>query len=61
VRHAYAVYIVHIPVITCVALALRAVHLPGILMFPIGVLITLPLCFAVASLARRLPMASRVL
>jgi hypothetical protein len=60
-RHSYAVYVFHIPTVVFVALALRGVALSPLLKFGLAGVISVPASFAVASLVRRLPLASGVL
>jgi hypothetical protein len=60
-RHAYTVYIIHAPLIVFLALALRDLQLEHLLKFTLAALIGVPLCFAVAYLVRKLPLAPRVL
>jgi len=60
-RHAFTVYIVHPPIIVLLALALRGIHPEQLLKFGLAALIGVPLCFAVAYLVRKIPLASRIL
>lgn len=60
-QQAFTVYIIHIPVIVLLALALRGVHLESLLKFALAALIGVPLCFALAFLVRKIPFASRIL
>lgn len=60
-RQAFTVYIIHIPIIVLLALAIRGIHLESLLKFALAALIGLPLCFALAFLVRKLPFASRIL
>lgn len=60
-RNAYAVYVIHIPVIVFLALALRPIHPPQLAKFALAAAVAVPLCFLLATAVRRLPMASRVL
>jgi hypothetical protein len=48
-------------VIVLLALALRGVHLEALLKFALAALIGVPLCFALAFLARKIPFVSRFL
>ncbi len=59
--NAYTVYIIHAPVITFTALALRNVEMYPLLKFGLATLIALPLCFVLSNLIRKLPHADRVL
>lgn len=57
----YATYIIHAPVIVLMAIAARNLHLYPLLKFAVAVLICVPLCFAIGSLIRKLPLARRIL
>lgn len=61
VPNAYAAYIIHAPVIVTVALAMRGIDIHPLLKFGLAALISLPLCFGLSSLIRKLPYAERVL
>src|SRR5690606_25732277 len=50
--NAYAVYVIHAPVIVAVAYALRGLHLFPLLKFVVAALLAIPLCFLLASLLR---------
>jgi glucan biosynthesis protein C len=58
---AYAVYVCHAPILVFVSLGLRNMALYPLLKFALASLISLPLCFLVGGLVRRLPLAKRVL
>jgi surface polysaccharide O-acyltransferase-like enzyme len=58
---AYTAYIIHGPVIILVALAIRSVTLYPLLKFALAVLISVPLCFALGNVIRKLPLARRIL
>ena len=58
---AYAVYILHTPVLVGVAVGLRHMELYPLLKFALASLICVPLCFLVGGMARRLPGARRIL
>jgi glucan biosynthesis protein C len=60
-QHSYTVYIIHIPIIVYLALALRGIRPPAILKFGLVAGIVVPACFAVAYIIRKIPGASRVL
>jgi glucan biosynthesis protein C len=60
-RHAYTVFIIHAPVIVFLAIALRNLQLEHLLKFGLTAIIGVPLCFAVAYLVRKIPLASRIL
>ncbi len=59
--NAYTVYLIHAPIITFTALALRNVDMYPLLKYGLAVLIALPLCFVLSNLIRKLPHAERVL
>src|SRR6266516_2507748 len=53
----YTVYLIHAPVLVGFAYAFHVVALYPLLKFCIAVLITIPLCFLISSLIRRIPYA----
>jgi len=57
----YTVYIIHGPVIVLLALAMKNIRLYPLLKFALVALIAVPLCFVLANLIRKLPLASRIL
>jgi surface polysaccharide O-acyltransferase-like enzyme len=59
--NAYTAYIIHAPIITFTALALRNVDVYPLLKYGLAVLIALPLCFALSNLIRKLPYTDRIL
>lgn len=59
-RQAYLVYIIHLPLITCVVVAFTLLGVPGTVWFPLSLVVVPPLCFALAFAIRKLPGASRV-
>jgi membrane-bound acyltransferase YfiQ involved in biofilm formation len=59
--HAYAVYIIHAPILVGLAFALRGVELDPLLKFALAAVIAVPLCFSAAYLVRQLPLVQRVL
>ena len=58
---AYAVYIWHAPILAFVAIGLSNIELYPLLKFGLVALISLPICFLVGALGRRLPLARRIL
>jgi peptidoglycan/LPS O-acetylase OafA/YrhL len=60
-KHAFTVYIIHIPIIVFLALALRGVHIEQLLKFGLAAIIGVPLCFAVAYLVRKIPLADKII
>jgi glucan biosynthesis protein C len=60
-RSAFTVYVIHIPVIVLLALALRGLQLEHLLKFGLLALVGVPLCFAVACLIERITLAAQIL
>jgi glucan biosynthesis protein C len=60
-QQAFTVYIIHMPIIVGLSLAIRGIHLESLLKFALAALFGVPLCFALAFLVRRIPFASRIL
>lgn len=60
-QQAFTVYIIHIPIIVLLALAIRGIHLESLLKFALAALIGVPLCFSLAFLVRKIPFATRIL
>jgi peptidoglycan/LPS O-acetylase OafA/YrhL len=60
-QHSYAVYIIHIPIIVLLALALRGIDLGPLPKFGLAAAIMVPTCFIVAYFVRKMPGVSRVL
>lgn len=60
-RHSYAVYVIHIPLIVLLAVALKGVVLAPLSKTAVLALITVPICFVVAWGLRLLPPVRRVL
>ena len=58
---AYTAYIIHGPIIILVALAIRTITLYPLLKFALAVVLSVPLCFALANVIRKLPAARRIL
>ena len=61
VPNAYTAYIIHAPVIVLMAIAMRGLDFYPLLKFTLAALISLPLCFGLSILIRKLPYADRVL
>ena len=57
----YLVYLIHAPVLIGFAYAFHVVALYPLLKWGIAVLITIPLCFLISSLIRKIPLVNRVL
>jgi surface polysaccharide O-acyltransferase-like enzyme len=61
VPNAYTAYIIHAPVITYLAFAVRDVMLYPLLKWALVALVAVPLCFGLSWLIRKLPYTDRVL
>jgi hypothetical protein len=60
-QQSYAVYIIHIPIVVFIAYGMRGIAANPIIKFGLASLVILPICFAVASLVRKVPGVARVL
>jgi peptidoglycan/LPS O-acetylase OafA/YrhL len=60
-QQAFTVYIIHIPVIVLLALAIHGIRLESLLKFALVAALGAPLCFALAFLVRKIPFTSRIL
>lgn len=60
-QHSYAVYVFHIPIIVFVAFAMRNIQLATLFKFAATSVVVIPVCFVVAYLVRKIPLASRIL
>jgi glucan biosynthesis protein C len=60
-RSAYTAYLIHEPVVTALAVLAFSVQIYPLLKFALAALVSIPLCFALSSLIRRIPYADRVL
>jgi len=58
---AYGAYLIHEPVITGLAVLAAGVMIHPLLKFALASVVSIPLCFALSSLIRRLPYVNRVL
>jgi surface polysaccharide O-acyltransferase-like enzyme len=61
VPNAYTAYLIHAPVITYLAFAVRGVMLYPLLKFALVAPVALLLCFGLSSLIRKIPYTDRVL
>jgi surface polysaccharide O-acyltransferase-like enzyme len=59
--NAYTAYIIHGVVITVMALAVRDVIVSPLLKWALVAVVTIPLCFGLSHLIRKLPYTDRVL
>jgi glucan biosynthesis protein C len=60
-QQSYAVYLIHVPIVVFIAVAFKGSLLGPFLKFGILAVITVPVCFIVAYLIRKIPGVSRVL
>ena len=60
-QHSYTVYVIHIPIVVFLAVALKVIDLEHLLKFGMAAVIVVPTCFAVAYIVRKIPGASRIL
>jgi fucose 4-O-acetylase-like acetyltransferase len=57
----YTVYIIHTPILVSFTLAIRNITLHPLLKFALVAIVAVPLCFALGSFVRKLPLARRIL
>lgn len=60
-QQSYAVYIIHVPIVVFIGVALQGIELALFLKFVIAAVIAVPTCFAVAYVLRRIPGVARVI
>jgi peptidoglycan/LPS O-acetylase OafA/YrhL len=60
-QHSYTVYVIHIPIVVFLGVALKGIELENLLKFGMAAVIAIPTCFAVAYIVRKIPLASRIL
>ena len=60
-RHSYTIYFVHAPLLVFVGLMLRAIDIGHLIKFLLASVIALPVCFGIAWLVRKIPLAARIL
>jgi glucan biosynthesis protein C len=60
-RSAYTAYLIHEPVITVLAALTAGVTIYPLLKFVLATVVSIPLCFGLSNLIRRLPYADRIL
>ena len=58
---AYTAYIIHAPVVILVAIAIRNISLYPLLKFALAIMISMPLCFGLGNIIRKIPLARRIL
>jgi len=59
-QHSYSVYVIHIPVVVFLAVALKGIALAALLKFGLLAIIAVPASFAAAYIVRKIPFASRI-
>jgi hypothetical protein len=60
-QQSYAVYIIHIPIVVFIGIALKGIQLGPFLKFDIGAVIAVPACFIVAYIIRKIPGVAKVI
>jgi glucan biosynthesis protein C len=60
-KHSFTVYIVHAPIIVFLAVLLKGIQIEHLLKFGMAAVIGVPLCFSIAYLVRKIPLASKIL
>jgi fucose 4-O-acetylase-like acetyltransferase len=60
-RHGFAVYIINLPSVVFLAVLLNAFKLEPLLKFALAAVTGVPLCFGIAFLVRKIPLAPRIL
>ncbi|MFC1922896.1 acyltransferase family protein [Chloroflexota bacterium] len=60
-QQSYAVYIIHIPIVVFIGIALKGIQLGPFLKFGIAAVIAVLTCFVIAYIIRKIPGVSRVL
>jgi hypothetical protein len=57
----HTVFMIHIPIIVSLAVLMQGIHVYSLLKFGLAAVIGVPLCFGVAYLVRKIPLADNVL
>ncbi|MDP4147153.1 MAG: acyltransferase family protein [Bacillota bacterium] len=60
-QHSFAVYIIHVPIIVFLKLAMGNIHINQLMKFGLVAVIGVPLCFGVAYLVRLIPYAKEII
>jgi peptidoglycan/LPS O-acetylase OafA/YrhL len=60
-QHSYTVFVIHIPIIVSLAVLMQGIHIYSLLKFGLAAVIGIPLCFGIAYLVRKIPLADKVL
>jgi glucan biosynthesis protein C len=58
-RQSYAVYVIHVPIVVFLALALRGIRAASLLKFVMASVLIVPVCFVVAYIIRKVPGVAR--
>ena len=59
-QHSFAVYVLHVPVIVFLMLALSGLQIAARLKFGLAVIVCLPVCFGIAWLIRNIPYVKKI-
>ncbi len=59
-QHSFAVYVIHVPVIVFLILALSGLQMATLLKFGLAAIVGLPLCFGIAWLIRKIPYVKKI-
>lgn len=60
-QHSFTVYLIHVPVIVFLMLALHSLQMQVLLKFCLAAVVGLPLCFGIAWLIRKIPFVKKIL
>ncbi|ATW23498.1 acyltransferase family protein [Candidatus Formimonas warabiya] len=59
-QHSFAVYVIHVPVIVFLMLALSGLQMATLLKFGLAAVVCLPVCFGIALLIRKIPYVEKI-
>jgi peptidoglycan/LPS O-acetylase OafA/YrhL len=59
-QHSFAVYVIHVPVIVFLMLALSGLQMATLLKFGLAAVVCLPVCFGIAWLIRKIPYVKKI-
>jgi peptidoglycan/LPS O-acetylase OafA/YrhL len=60
-QHSYAVYIIHVPAVVFLAVAVKAIQLEPLMKFGLVSIVAVPVCFAATFVIRKIPGVARVI
>jgi peptidoglycan/LPS O-acetylase OafA/YrhL len=60
-QQSYAVYIIHVPIVVFIGVALKGIELGALPKFVLAAVIAVPVCFVVAYLIRKIPGVAKVI